>query len=136
MAAGAEEGKSLKEFFTEAVSDRLRGNAPPAGNGEPWRVALGVALALDAKSLSPLILGDVALGRPLPVRTRLAIPVIVLGKHLFGHSRNRVSYEQRLRERLDLWIASDCTPIRFPANYARCPFPRRKELAPPLPVAE
>ena len=106
MAAAAEEGKSLKEFFTEAVSDRLRGNAQPAWNGEPWRVAFGVALVLDAKSLSALVLGVVALGRVLTVRTRLAIPVIVLGKYLFGHSRNRVSYEQWLRERLDLWTAA------------------------------
>ena len=42
----------------------------------------------------------------LPVRTKLAIPVIVPGKSLFGHSRNRVSYEQWWRERLDLWIAA------------------------------
>ena len=40
-AAAAEEGKSLKDFFTEAVSDRLRRNAPPSGNVEPWRVAFG-----------------------------------------------------------------------------------------------
>lgn len=63
MAAAAEEGKSLKEFFTEAVSDRLRGNAPPAGNGEPWRAAFGVAPVLDTKSLWALVFGDVALGR-------------------------------------------------------------------------
>ena len=61
LAAASEEGKSLKEFFTEAVSDRFRGNAPPAGNGGPWRVAFGVALVLDTKSLSALVLGDVAL---------------------------------------------------------------------------
>ena len=40
-SAAAEEGKSLKEFFTEAVTDRLGRNAPPAGNAEPWRVAFG-----------------------------------------------------------------------------------------------
>lgn len=40
-AAAAEEGKSLKQFFTEAVSDRLRKNTPRSGNAEPWRPAFG-----------------------------------------------------------------------------------------------
>lgn len=40
-SAAAEEGKSLKEFFTEAVTDRLCRNAPPSSNAEPWRAAFG-----------------------------------------------------------------------------------------------
>jgi hypothetical protein len=40
-AAAAEQGKSLKQFFTEAVTDHLRRDAPPLGNAEPWRVAFG-----------------------------------------------------------------------------------------------
>jgi hypothetical protein len=40
-SAAAEEGKSLKEFFTEAVTDRLCRNAAPPGKAEPWRVAFG-----------------------------------------------------------------------------------------------
>ena len=40
-AAALEEGKSLKEFFTEAVSERLRRG--PAGEGTPkiWEQAFG-----------------------------------------------------------------------------------------------
>lgn len=40
-AAASEEGKSLKEFFTEAVSDRLHKNKQRSGNTEPWRAAFG-----------------------------------------------------------------------------------------------
>lgn len=40
-AAAAEEGKSLKDYFTEAVSDRLRRNVQSSEKAEPWRVAFG-----------------------------------------------------------------------------------------------
>ncbi len=40
-AAAAEEGKSLKEFFTEAVSDWLSKKSPPPPGTEPWRAAFG-----------------------------------------------------------------------------------------------
>lgn len=39
-AAAAEEGKSLKDFFTEAVTDRLRRGANPPATA-PWVPAFG-----------------------------------------------------------------------------------------------
>lgn len=40
-SAAAEEGKSLKEFFTEAVTDRLRRNGLPENAPRPWEAAFG-----------------------------------------------------------------------------------------------
>lgn len=40
-AAAANEGKSLKEFFAEALSERLRRDRLPAAGGELWRAAFG-----------------------------------------------------------------------------------------------
>ena len=40
-AAAAERGKSLKDFFTEAVSDRLRRQSDPANRAKPWENAFG-----------------------------------------------------------------------------------------------
>jgi hypothetical protein len=40
-AAAAEEGKSLKEFFAEAVSDRLNQKYRGDGGAMPWEAAFG-----------------------------------------------------------------------------------------------
>ena len=40
-AAAAEEGKSLKEFFTEAVSIRLNQKNPGDSGAMPWEAAFG-----------------------------------------------------------------------------------------------
>lgn len=40
-AAAAEQGKSLKDFFAEAITDRLHKNAGDACGTEPWRAAFG-----------------------------------------------------------------------------------------------
>jgi hypothetical protein len=40
-SAAAEEGKSLKEFFTEAVTDRLWRNGNPENAPRRWEAAFG-----------------------------------------------------------------------------------------------
>ena len=40
-AVAAERGESLKDFFTEAVSDRLRRQSDPANRVKPWEKAFG-----------------------------------------------------------------------------------------------
>lgn len=40
-AAAAEEGRSLKDFFTEAVSDRLRRQLNKTSTAKPWEAAFG-----------------------------------------------------------------------------------------------
>jgi hypothetical protein len=40
-AAAAEEGISLKDFFTEAIGDRLHKSGEMPKGAEPWRVAFG-----------------------------------------------------------------------------------------------
>ena len=40
-AAAAERGESLKHFFTEAVSDRLRRQSDPGNLVKPWESAFG-----------------------------------------------------------------------------------------------
>ena len=40
-AAAAEEGKSLKDFFTEAVSNRLNQRNSGDGGAIPWEAAFG-----------------------------------------------------------------------------------------------
>jgi len=40
-AAAAERGESLKDFFAQAVSDRLRLQSGPANHTKPWERAFG-----------------------------------------------------------------------------------------------
>ncbi len=40
-ATAAAEGKSLKEFVAEAVSDRLRRTTPSTQSVRPWELAFG-----------------------------------------------------------------------------------------------
>lgn len=58
-AAAAERGESLKDFFTEAVSDRLRRHLDPA-SAKPWEKAFGGLRDLhkENKRLDKLIAGE------------------------------------------------------------------------------
>jgi hypothetical protein len=40
-AVAAEQGTTLKEFFTEAVRDRLQRSTPTGPPGRPWEKAFG-----------------------------------------------------------------------------------------------
>jgi hypothetical protein len=40
-AAAAEEGKSLKDFLTEAVTDRLHRGSSASSQSQPWEAAFG-----------------------------------------------------------------------------------------------
>lgn len=40
-AAAAEQGKSLKDFFAEAVHDRLHHGRTESETGKPWEAAFG-----------------------------------------------------------------------------------------------
>jgi hypothetical protein len=50
-AAAAEQGRSLKEFFTEAVHAQLRRKAGPAPGGKPWESAFGGLKDLHRENL-------------------------------------------------------------------------------------
>ncbi len=49
-AAAAEEGRSLKDFFTEAVSERLRHRAASENASQPWEAAFGGLKALHREN--------------------------------------------------------------------------------------
>ena len=49
-AAAAEEGKSLKDFLTEAVTDRLRRRAPRHSESKPWEASFGGLRALHREN--------------------------------------------------------------------------------------
>ncbi len=50
-AAAAEEGKSLKDFFTEAVSIRLQQKNPGDSGAPPWEAAFGCLKHLHRENL-------------------------------------------------------------------------------------
>ncbi len=50
-AAAAEQGKSLKDFFAEAVNDRLRRLAPEQNRSKPWEAAFGGLRTLHRENL-------------------------------------------------------------------------------------
>ena len=50
-AAAAEEGKSLKEFFTEAVADKLGRRMGAKSGAKPWEAAFGALKSLHRENL-------------------------------------------------------------------------------------
>ncbi len=50
-AAAAKEGKSLKGFFNEAVTDRLRRRSPGHSATKPWEAAFGGLRSLHRENL-------------------------------------------------------------------------------------
>lgn len=50
-ALAAEEGKSLKEFFTEAVADKLGRRATGKPGAKPWEAAFGTLKSLHRENL-------------------------------------------------------------------------------------
>lgn len=50
-SAAAQEGKSLKDFFAEAVKERLRRRTPEHGESKPWEAAFGGLRALHRENL-------------------------------------------------------------------------------------
>jgi len=50
-AAAAEEGKSLKDFFAEAVKDRLGRPVSAQSTGKPWEAAFGGLRSLHRENL-------------------------------------------------------------------------------------
>jgi hypothetical protein len=50
-AAAAEEGRSLNDFFTEAVYYQLRREAGSAPGGKPWEAAFGGLRDLHRENL-------------------------------------------------------------------------------------
>jgi len=50
-AAAAEEGKSLKDFFAEALKDRLRRPSPELGTSKAWEAAFGGLHTLHRENL-------------------------------------------------------------------------------------
>ena len=49
-AAAAEEGKSLKDFLTEAVTDRLHRGPSALSQAKPWEAAFGGLRALHREN--------------------------------------------------------------------------------------
>lgn len=49
-AAAAEEGRSLNDFFTEAVSDRLQRQAAQSKMAKPWEAAFGGLRSLRSEN--------------------------------------------------------------------------------------
>lgn len=50
-ALAAEEGKSLKDLFTEAVADRLGRHAAGKPGAKPWEAAFGTLKSLHRENL-------------------------------------------------------------------------------------
>jgi hypothetical protein len=50
-SAAAEEGKSLKDFFAEAVADRLGRHASGKPGSKPWEAAFGSLRTLHRENL-------------------------------------------------------------------------------------
>jgi hypothetical protein len=50
-ATAAEEGKSLKDFFSEAVADKLGRRAAGRPGAKPWEAAFGALKSLHRENL-------------------------------------------------------------------------------------
>ena len=57
-ARAAREGRSLKEYFTRAVQDRLDAEDGPAPEGEAWRAVFGRARPADLQEADEIVAAE------------------------------------------------------------------------------